>query len=127
MRTVRFRTFPRNAASFSVLYFSIEKLIALPTANKKEGKTRSVGVKPCQGACRRGPKASAPLPGVFTMIMKQTVIPRKTSNARNRVADLIFFIILSVTIEIHQQAVQILHECRIFNVFSGRKLIGYFI
>src|SRR6185437_3990822 len=64
--------------------FFCEKLMALPTANKKEGKTRSVGVKPNQTACSRGGNAVAPLPGVFTMIIKQIVIPRNTSSERNR-------------------------------------------
>ena len=47
------------------------KLMALPTANKNEGKTRSVGVNPNQEACSSGAKGAAPLPGVFTMIIKQ--------------------------------------------------------
>ena len=35
-------------------YFLRLKLIAFPTANKKEGNTRSVIVKPCQAACLNG-------------------------------------------------------------------------
>jgi len=66
------------------LYLSIEKLMAFPTANKKEGKTRSVGVNPCQRACSRGANASAPLPPVFTIIIKQMVIPLKTSSDKKR-------------------------------------------
>lgn len=91
IRNVRLSTFPKNAPSSSWRYFSIEKLIAFPTANKKDGKTRSVGVNPCQLACRKGPNGVAPSPGVFTIIMKHTVSPRKTSRARKRVADLILF------------------------------------
>ena len=34
--------------------FFMEKLMALPTANKNEGKTRSVGVKPNQAAWSSG-------------------------------------------------------------------------
>src|SRR4051812_12144329 len=63
--------------------FFIAKLMALPTANKNEGNTRSVGVKPNQAACWSGAKGVAPLPGVFTIIIKQIVIPRKTSSERN--------------------------------------------
>ncbi len=66
----------------------MEKLNALRTDNKNERNTRSVGVKPCQAAWLSGPKASAPLPGVFTMIIKQMVMPLNTSSDKNRVADL---------------------------------------
>src|SRR6476620_8147931 len=76
--------FFKKAPEPSDRYLSREKLMALPTANKKEGKTRSVGVKPCQPACSSGAKGAAPLPGVFTMIMKQIVMPRKTSSERKR-------------------------------------------
>jgi hypothetical protein len=63
--------------------------MALPTANKKEGKTRSVGVKPCQEACSRGSNGADPA-WLFTMIMKHTVIPLKTSRAVKRwVVDMI--------------------------------------
>jgi hypothetical protein len=69
---------------FMPINFFWEKLIAFPTANKKEGKTRSVGVKPNHAACSSGANGAAPLPGVFTMIIKQIVIPRNTSSERNR-------------------------------------------
>lgn len=84
INTVRLKIFIRNAESLISLYLCKEKLIAFPTANKNEGKTRSVGVKPCQLACSSGGYGTAPLPGVFTMIIKQMVIPLKTSNAKNR-------------------------------------------
>jgi len=58
--------------------------MAFPTANKNDGNTRSVGVKPCQAAWFSMAKGSAPLPGVFTIIMKQTVIPRNTSSDKKR-------------------------------------------
>jgi hypothetical protein len=60
------------------------KLNEFPTANKKEGKTKSVGVNPCQLACKKGAKVSEGSPGVFTMIIKQMVIPLKTSKDKNR-------------------------------------------
>ena len=59
------------------------KLSELPIANKKDGKTKSVGVKPCQLACIKGAKVCAPAPGVLKMIIKQMVIPLKTSRAVN--------------------------------------------
>lgn len=62
----------------------MEKLIAFPTANKKEGNTRSVGVNPCHEACNSGANGVAPLPGVFTIIMKHTVMPRNTSSDKKR-------------------------------------------
>ena len=83
MSKVLFITFVRKVELLIRLYLSREKLIALPTANKNEGNTRSVGVKPCHEACSNGAKGAAPLPGVFTMIIKQIVIPLKTSSAKN--------------------------------------------
>ena len=59
------------------------KLSAFPTANKKDGNTKSVGVNPCQLACLKGAKVCNASPGVLTMIIKQIVIPRKTSNDKN--------------------------------------------
>ena len=91
MSNVRLITLPKKAPLPSARYFSIEKLIALPTAKRKDGNTRSVGVKPCQLACNSGENGSAPSPGVLTMIIKQTVNPRNTSRARKRDADLINF------------------------------------
>ena len=55
--------------------------MALPTANKKNGKTKSVGVHPCQLACANGLKICPQEPGLFTRIIKATVAPLKTSNA----------------------------------------------
>jgi hypothetical protein len=60
------------------------KLKALPTANKKDGNTKSVGVNPFQSACFNGQNVVAPFPEVFTMIIKQIVNPRKTSKAVKR-------------------------------------------
>ena len=91
MSSVLLITLPKKAPSPSARYLSMEKLMALPTANKKDGNTRSVGVNPCQLACNSGAKAVAPSPGVLTIIMKQTVNPRNTSRARKRDADLIIF------------------------------------
>ena len=82
MSNVRLNIFDSTAPLPICWYFFIVKLIALPTANKKDGKTRSVGVKPFQAAWFSGQKAPL-LPGVLTMIMKQIVIPRKTSSDKN--------------------------------------------
>ena len=84
MRNVLFRIFETTAALLQVFHLSITKLRALPTAKRKDGNTRSVGVKPCQLACKSGEKVFEPSPGVFTMIMKQMVIPRNTSRAVKR-------------------------------------------
>jgi hypothetical protein len=56
--------------------------MALPTAKRKEGNTRSVGVKPSHSACSRGAKATGPY-WLLTMIMEQSVMPLKTSRAVN--------------------------------------------
>src|SRR5688500_14907993 len=84
MSIVRFKIFLIKTASLICLYLSKEKDMALPTAKRNDGKTRSVGVKPCHAACCRGAKGAAPLPGVFTIIIKQMVIPRKTSSDKKR-------------------------------------------
>src|SRR6187549_1076022 len=84
MMKVLLNIFHNTSVSLSALHFFIVKLMALPTAKRKEGKTRSVGVNPFQFACNKGEKVVAELPGVFTMIIRQTVNPRKTSRARNR-------------------------------------------
>lgn len=60
------------------------KGIATPTINKKNGKTQSVGVQPCQGAWRKGGYTYSQVPGVFTKIIPAIVIPRKTSSATSR-------------------------------------------
>ena len=56
------------------------KAMALPTANKKKGKTKSVGVIPCQVACFNGAYILPQLPGLFTNIMSATVAPLNTSS-----------------------------------------------
>jgi len=61
----------------------MEKLIALPTINKNEGKTRSVGVRPFQRECISGANGGA-LPLLLTIIIKQTVIPRNISSDKKR-------------------------------------------
>jgi len=81
---VRLRIFKTTVEAGKLSYLVIAKAIALPTAKRKLGNTRSVGVNPCQLACSKGEKGSAPEPGVFTMIIKQTVIPLRTSRARKR-------------------------------------------
>jgi hypothetical protein len=81
MITVRLNILLIKAASDS--NFFLEKLKALPTANRNDGKTRSVGVKPIHGAWSSGAHTFAPEPGAFTMIMKQMVMPLKISSAVN--------------------------------------------
>ena len=56
--------------------------------NRKVGKTKSVGVNPCQEACFNGPYVNVPFPEVLTKIMAANVIPRRMSNERKR--DFIF-------------------------------------
>src|ERR1700733_6330291 len=83
MSAVRRKIFQSTAPWLMFANFFIEKAMAFPTAKRKDGKTRSVGVKPCQWACCKGAKDRDSLPGVLTMIMKHTVIPRKTSRGRD--------------------------------------------
>src|SRR5690606_479238 len=54
MRIVLLMTFFQNTPSPASCKRGITKDIAFPTANKKKGKTKSVGVQPCQGACCKG-------------------------------------------------------------------------
>ena len=82
MSAVRLKIFPKTADSAIPSHRGITKLMALPTANKKDGNTKSVGVNPCQAACCKGAKVGSP-PGVFTIIIKQMVIPLNTSRERN--------------------------------------------
>src|SRR6516225_11211130 len=82
MMSVRLKILPNTCDWLIVLHFFITKLMAFPTAKRNEGNTRSVGVKPCQAACSRGEYVNL-LPDVFTIIIKQIVIPLNTSRARN--------------------------------------------
>ena len=54
MIAVRLKIFRKTSDWLKEFHFAITKLIAFPTANKKEGNTRSVGVNPCQCACSSG-------------------------------------------------------------------------
>ena len=54
MMTVRLMVLRQNTELGCASYLYITNASAFPTANKKEGKTRSVGVKPCQLACKQG-------------------------------------------------------------------------
>src|SRR5690606_34909747 len=76
IRKERRRVFFQKAVLPRAAYFSITNAMALPTAKRKEGKTRSVGVKPCHGACANGAYRWLQLPGELTIIMKHIVIPR---------------------------------------------------
>ena len=72
-------TFFQNAAEPAISNLGNTKAIALPTANKKKGNTRSVGVIPCHFACSSGLNICDQEPGLFTSIIRQTVAPRNTS------------------------------------------------
>jgi hypothetical protein len=54
MRSDRLITFFQKTDSPAASSLGKTKAMALPTANKKNGNTRSVGVTPCQGACSSG-------------------------------------------------------------------------
>ena len=54
MIAVRLKILPSTCDWLRLFHLFITKLMALPTANRKEGKTRSVGVNPCQWACSSG-------------------------------------------------------------------------
>ena len=58
----------------------------VPTMNRKNGKMRSVGVQPCQGACSSGQYwyFSPHWPGLLTRIIARMVTPRKTSSDKSR-------------------------------------------
>src|SRR5262245_16051451 len=62
----------------------IAKAIDTPTMNRKNGKTRSVGVQPCHSACWSGGYTYRHDPGLFTSTMPATVAPRNTSSERSR-------------------------------------------
>ena len=81
INTVRFTTFFQKSVGVPFSNLGITKAMALPTANKKKGKTKSVGVHPCQLACAKGLNICPQEPGLFTRIIKATVAPLKTSNA----------------------------------------------
>ena len=91
MSAVRFVILNKKAGVLNLSHLGKTKLMAFPMANKKEGNTKSVGVKPCQLACIKGAKVCAPSPGVFTMIIKQMVIPLKTSKDKKRLFDIVRF------------------------------------
>src|SRR5690606_3051800 len=80
IRTVLLITFFQNIASPASCKRGMTNDIALPTANKKNGNTKSVGVHPCQGACFNGANIVPQVPGLFTKIISATVAPRNTSS-----------------------------------------------
>ena len=63
------------------------KAMPAPMATRKNGKTRSAGVTPCQGAWVVPGKAWVPLPWLFTTIIPATARPRKTSSERSRILE----------------------------------------
>jgi hypothetical protein len=91
MSAVRFVIFNKKTGLLNLSHLGKTKLMAFPMANKKEGNTKSVGVKPCHSACINGAKVCAPSPGVLTMIIKQMVIPLKTSKDKKRLFDIVRF------------------------------------
>src|SRR5215831_7287584 len=93
MMKVRLKILNRTFDVGSLFQRFITKLIAVPTTNKNDGNTRSVGVHPFQSEWFNGAKALLKSPGVFTMIIKHTVIPLKTSRAINR--EVACFVIIS--------------------------------
>ncbi len=57
---------------------------ATPAIHRKDGKTTSVGVQPCQSACLSGQYAAPASPGVLTRIISAIVAPRKASSETRR-------------------------------------------
>jgi hypothetical protein len=84
MRTTRLITRNSEGPENSKLNFLREYHIAPPEIKRKEGKTRAVGVHPCHDACLNGAYTWLHVPGVFTMIIKTTVIPLNTSRDISR-------------------------------------------
>jgi hypothetical protein len=83
MSRVRFKILPTTQLLALPAHLGITKLMAFPTAKRKEGNTKSVGVNPFQWACCNGAYDNGP-PGVFTIIMKQMVMPLNISKAVKR-------------------------------------------
>ena len=63
--------------------FESEREMDTPTINKKNGKTKSVGVAPCHSACSKGAYTCDQLPGSLTIIIPAIVNPLKKSNDNN--------------------------------------------
>ncbi len=59
------------------------KGIATPSIKRKKGNTQSVGVHPCQSACKRALYELAQSPGLLTIIIQAMVMPRNTSKENN--------------------------------------------
>ena len=71
-----------NEATLSVsLYLAKANERAVPTMNRKKGKTRSVGVQPLHAACFKGEKTLPQDPGLLTKIIPAIVMPLSTSRA----------------------------------------------
>jgi hypothetical protein len=79
----------------SSLYLANENESAAPTINRKNGKTRSVGVQPAHAACLRGGNILLQEPGLLTRIIPAIVIPLKTSRAVYLwVVEVVIFLVL---------------------------------
>src|SRR5680860_437508 len=96
IKEVRLSTFFQNTLVGPLLNLPIEKLMALPIANRKEGNTRSAKVKPNHWAWAKYGYISAPVPGEFTKIIRQMVKPRNTSNDKNRFGFWILLCFISI-------------------------------
>ena len=79
-----FKIFLKKAGFPICSYFFMLKLMEFPTTNKNVGKTKSVRVNPFHSACSSGEKVVFPFPGEFTIIIRATSIPLKTSKERYR-------------------------------------------
>ena len=95
---------------FSFLYLSITNANEVPTAKRKDGKTKSASVNPCHLAGRSGAKTEDQVPGVLTMIIKQIVIPRKMSRALYLS---LFFILYKISILLKPSKNSIIHKINI--------------
>lgn len=76
-----------NKASFESVWLKPlkENHVDAPVMKTKDGKTKSVGVKPCHLACSSMLKAIDQSPGVLTIIIKHIVMPRKISRDSKRI------------------------------------------
>ena len=84
IRKLRLKILYRMIFSDGLSNFLNAKGMALPTAKRKDGNTKSVNVQPFHSACSNCENGVAPLPCVFTIIMRKIVIPRNTSSVMKR-------------------------------------------
>lgn len=70
--------------SKSKYFEGFDSTVVTPTINRKNGKTKSVGVQPCHSACSNGGYTFPQSPGLFTIVINIMVRPRKTSSEVRR-------------------------------------------